>query len=95
MIGQRVSDGLVAIIDAIDVRPRYIISKGGMTTSNIATRGLGVKRAVALGQVLPGIPTWELGPETRFPGLVLVVFPGNVGDSGALVDMVSKLDNQG
>ncbi|MCH8310995.1 MAG: hypothetical protein IIB17_10960 [Chloroflexi bacterium] len=95
MIGQKVADGLVAIIEAIDVRPRYIISKGGMTTSNISTRGLGVKRAVALGQVLPGIPTWELGPETRFPGLALVVFPGNVGGSGALVDMVSKLDNQG
>lgn len=93
MIGQKISDGLVAVIDAIDMRPRYIISKGGMTTSNITTRGLGVKRAVALGQVLPGIPTWKLGPETRFPGMVLVVFPGNVGDSNALVDMVSKLDN--
>ncbi|MDP6512284.1 MAG: four-carbon acid sugar kinase family protein [SAR202 cluster bacterium] len=90
-IGQKISDGLVAIIDAIDVRPRYMISKGGMTTSNISTRALGVKRAVAMGQVMPGIPTWELGPETRFPGLALVVFPGNVGDSRGLVDMVNKL----
>jgi len=91
MIGQKVSDGLVAIVDAIDVRPRYLISKGGMTTSNITTKSLGVKRAVALGQILPGIPTWQLGAESRFPGLVFVVFPGNVGDSGGLVDMVSKL----
>ena len=90
-IGQKISDGLVAIIDAIDVRPRYMISKGGMTPSNISTRALGVKRAVAMGQVMPGIPTWELGPETRFPGLALVVFPGNVGDSRGLVDMVNKL----
>jgi uncharacterized protein YgbK (DUF1537 family) len=92
IIGQRVSDGLVAIVDRLETRPRYIISKGGMTTSNITTRALTVKRAVALGQVLPGIPTWHLGPESRYPGLVFVVFPGNVGDSGALMDMVCKLE---
>ncbi|HIA16072.1 MAG TPA: hydroxyacid dehydrogenase, partial [Dehalococcoidia bacterium] len=58
---------------------------------NITTKSLGVRRAVALGQILPGIPTWQLGAESRFPGLVFVVFPGNVGDPGGLVDMVSKL----
>ena len=32
---------------------------------------------VALGaQALPGIPVWRLGPESRFPGLAYVVFPG-------------------
>jgi uncharacterized protein YgbK (DUF1537 family) len=91
-IGQKVSDGLVAIVDRMESRPRYIISKGGMTTSNITTKALRVKRAVALGQVLPGVPTWQLGPESRYPGLVFVVFPGNVGDSGALIDMVCKLE---
>ncbi|MBI2478639.1 MAG: hypothetical protein HYV60_08390 [Planctomycetia bacterium] len=29
------------------------------------------------GQILPGIPVWQLGPETRYPGLPNVVFPGN------------------
>ena len=49
-----------------------------------ATAGLGVRRALVLGQILPGVPVWRLGPETRFPGLAYVVFPGNVGGPEAL-----------
>jgi uncharacterized protein YgbK (DUF1537 family) len=52
---------------------------------------LGVKRAMVLGQILPGIPVWELGPETKFPGLPYVVFPGNVGGPDALKEVVRKL----
>ena len=48
-IGQRVSEGLVAIIRAISTRPRYLLTKGGITSSDIATQGLNVKRAPGLG----------------------------------------------
>ena len=65
--------------------------KGGTTASNVATRSFGVARAVGRGQVAPGVPVWDLGPESRFPGLKLVVFPGNVGDPDALVEVVVKL----
>jgi len=40
---------------------------------------------------LPGIPVWQLGPETRWPGLAFVVFPGNVGGSDALCQLVTML----
>jgi uncharacterized protein YgbK (DUF1537 family) len=90
-IGQRVSEGLVAILQALTTRPRYIIAKGGITSSDIATRGLGVKRAMVLGQILPGVPVWQLGPETRFPGLGYIVFPGNVGGPEALGEIVTPL----
>ena len=40
---------------------------GDPFTEAFATRGLGVKRAMVLGQILPGIPVWEFGSETRFP----------------------------
>ena len=46
---------------------------------------------MALGQVLPGVPVWELGPESRYPGLKYIVFPGNVGDSEAVREVVMKL----
>lgn len=36
------------------------------------------------GQILPGVPFGELGPEARFPGMAYVVFPGNVGGPDAL-----------
>ena len=90
-IGQRVSDGLVALLQAVTTRPRYILAKGGITSSDAATRGLGVRRAMVLGQVLPGVPVWQLGPETRHPGLSYIVFPGNVGGPEAVGNVVLAL----
>ena len=43
------------------------------------------------GQILAGVPVWKPGPESRFPGCPYIVFPGNVGDDGALAGVVSKL----
>jgi uncharacterized protein YgbK (DUF1537 family) len=43
------------------------------------------------GQILPGVPTWQLGTESRFPGMPYVVFPGNVGGSDALVEVLNRL----
>ena len=90
-ISQRVSAGLVAIVQALTVRPRYILAKGGITSSDVATQGLGVQRAMVLGQILPGVPVWQLGPETRHPGLSYIVFPGNVGGPDALGAVVTAL----
>jgi len=90
-IGRRVSDGLVAIVRAITTRPRYLLAKGGITSSDTATRGLNVKRALVLGQILPGVPVWRLGAESRYPGMVYIVFPGNVGGPGALAEVVAAL----
>jgi uncharacterized protein YgbK (DUF1537 family) len=91
-IGAKVSDALVEVVRRLEVRPRYLIAKGGITASDLATKGLGVQRARVLGQILPGVPVWELGPETKYPGLPYVVFPGNVGGPDALQDAVQKLN---
>jgi uncharacterized protein YgbK (DUF1537 family) len=90
-IGRRISNGLVSIVQALTVRPRYLLAKGGITSSDLATAGLNVERALVLGQILPGVPVWQLGPESRFPGMPYIVFPGNVGGPTALVDVVSTL----
>ncbi len=90
-LGRRVSEGLVAILRAVSTRPRYLVGKGGITSSDVATQGLDVKRALVLGQVLPGVPVWQLGPESRHPGMPYVVFPGNVGGANALVEIATKL----
>jgi uncharacterized protein YgbK (DUF1537 family) len=90
-IGQSISKGLVNILQKISDTPRYILSKGGITSSDVATEGLKVKRAMVCGQIMPGVPVWKLGAESRLPGLAYIVFPGNVGDSLALVEVVNKL----
>lgn len=92
-IGRRVSEGLVSIVRAISTRPRYLVAKGGITSSDVATHGLDVKRARVMGQILPGVPVWQLGPESRFPGLAYVVFPGNVGDAQSLLQVVQILSD--
>ncbi len=92
-IGNRVSAALVEIVQRLTVRPRYLIAKGGITSSDLATRGLGVKRAMVAGQLLPGIPVWRLGAEVKFPELNYVVFPGNVGGPNALAEAVSKFNS--
>lgn len=89
-IGAKVSAALVELVRSLRVRPRYVVAKGGITSSDLATRALGVKRAMVLGQILPGIPVWRLGDETKFPGLAYVVFPGNVGGPEALAEVINK-----
>ncbi len=90
-IGQSISDGLTAIVRSISCRPRYILTKGGITSSDLATKGLQVRRAMVLGQVLPGVPVWQLGDESLFPGMSYIIFPGNVGDDDALVRIQNTL----
>ncbi|UCH22158.1 MAG: hypothetical protein JSU83_02625 [Deltaproteobacteria bacterium] len=90
-IGQKISKGLIAILDKVTTKPRYILAKGGITSSDVATEGLKVKRAMVCGQIMPGVPVWKLGAESLLPGLAYIVFPGNVGDSQSLVEVVNKL----
>jgi uncharacterized protein YgbK (DUF1537 family) len=90
-IGNRVSHALISVLNLISTTPRYLVGKGGVTASDIATKALKVKRAFVLGQILPGVPVWSLGPESRFPGIPYIVFPGNVGGPGALAEVVKKL----
>ena len=90
-VGQRVSDSLVSVVRGLVTTPRYVLAKGGITSSDVATQALGVRRAMVLGQVLAGVPAWQLGPETKYPGVPYIVFPGNVGGEQALAEVVAML----
>jgi uncharacterized protein YgbK (DUF1537 family) len=90
-VGQQVSSALVEVLRRIGAVPSYIIAKGGITASDVATAGLGVERAWVLGQILPGVPVWRLGPESCYPDLPYVVFPGNVGDDESLAEAICLL----
>lgn len=94
-IGRRVSHGLVAIVRAITTRPRYLLAKGGITSSDVATAALGITRALVLGQIAPGVPVWQAGRESRYPGLIYIVFPGNVGEAQMLAEIVATLKKRG
>jgi uncharacterized protein YgbK (DUF1537 family) len=86
-----VSKRLIEIVNTLEVQPRYFVAKGGITSSDIATGALNVRRALISGQVLPGVPVWQLGDESRYPGTSYIVFPGNVGGNDALAAIQKRL----
>ena len=79
-ISVRISDALTGIIGNLTVRPSFLVAKGGITSSDVGTKALRVRKALVKGQIRPGIPVWQTGEESKFPGLPFVIFPGNVGD---------------
>jgi len=90
-IAVQISDAVTSIISSLAIRPNFIIAKGGITSSDIATKGLHVKRALVYGQILAGVPVWLTGEESKFPNMLYVVFPGNVGNETALKEAVEKI----
>ncbi|MFC4712878.1 four-carbon acid sugar kinase family protein [Planococcus dechangensis] len=87
----KISDAVTSIVKKLSVRPSFIIAKGGITSSDIGTNGLSVKRATVAGQIKPGIPVWLTGSESKYPGLAYVIFPGNVGSKTSLKEVAELL----
>ena len=87
----RISDAVQSLVGRLSVTPGFVVAKGGITSSDVGTKALHVRRANVLGQAAPGIPVWQTGAESRFPGLPYVIFPGNVGDDETLKNVVKTL----
>lgn len=87
----RISEGVQALVGRLSVTPAFVIAKGGITSSDVGTKALRVKRANVMGQIRPGIPVWQTGLESKFPGIPYVIFPGNVGEETTLKEAVETL----
>ena len=80
-LGQTVSEFLVDIVRQLPVCPNYVVAKGGITSHDILTKGLAVKTARVMGQVINSVPCVMT---ERFP---YIIFPGNVGGPRSLEDI--------
>lgn len=87
----KISDAVQSLVGGLKVTPGFVVAKGGITSSDVGTKALKVKKATVLGQVRPGIPVWRTGAESRFPGIPYVIFPGNVGEAETLKETVEIL----
>lgn len=87
----KLSEGVSKVVNTLTIRPKFIIGKGGITSSDIGTKGLEVKKAKVLGQVRPGIPVWLTDEYSKFPQMPYIIFPGNVGNDETLLDIVTML----
>lgn len=86
-----ISEAVQSLVGRLTVRPAFVVAKGGITSSDVGAKALGVKRARVSGQICPGIPVWKTGAESKFPGIPYVIFPGNVGERQTLKEAVEKL----
>ena len=84
----RISDALQSLVGNLDVVPEFVIAKGGITSSDVATKALSIEQARVLGQICPGIPVWQAGDSSKFPKVPYIVFPGNVGTDETLKQAV-------
>lgn len=91
----KISDAVQSLIGRLEAAPAFIVAKGGITSSDIGTKALGVKKARVLGQVKPGVPVWQTGDESKFPGIPYIIFPGNVGEEEMLKEVVEILNGAG
>lgn len=90
----RISEGVYSLVARLHVTPAFVIAKGGITSSDVGTKALRVKRANVMGQIRPGIPVWQTGPESLFPRTPYVIFPGNTGDVETLKEAVEILQGK-
>lgn len=84
-LGQQVSDFLVDIVYRLPFTPSYLVGKGGITSHDILTKGLGIKSARVLGQIVNSVPCVMA---RDFP---YIIFPGNVGNEDSLAEVYLKL----
>lgn len=94
-IARRVSDAVCAVVAGLspDLALRYVVAKGGITSHDVAVRGLGIRHATVLGQMFPGqVSVLRLGADTARPGMPYVVFPGNVGAPDSLARVIAAMD---
>ena len=92
-IARTVSAAVVELVQLTlaEQPPRFVVAKGGITSSDVAAFGLQIRHGIIRGPMLPGILSlWEAvdGPA---PGVPFVVFPGNVGGDDALLRVVRIL----
>lgn len=83
--GRSIMDGMCGVLRRTENRAAWVIAKGGITSIEIGKTALDVRCADVLGQIIHGVPVWRLGPDALWPDIPYVVYPGNVGDDGALL----------
>jgi uncharacterized protein YgbK (DUF1537 family) len=90
-IARQVSTAVIEVVrGAVAAEPAWVVAKGGITSHDVAVRGLGIRRATVLGQLLPGLVS-VFQPVEALPQMIgtpYVVFAGNVGDETTLAYVI-------
>jgi len=90
--GEQVSAFLMDVVRNLPVTTGFLISKGGITSNDVLSDGLALRTSRVVGQILAGCSV-VCCPDNhpRYPGMPVVIFPGNVGDENALATALQRL----
>ncbi|MET0933819.1 MAG: four-carbon acid sugar kinase family protein [Mycetocola sp.] len=88
--GRLVMEALTTAVSSLLTDTSIVVSKGGITSADVARVGLGATRALVVGQVIAGVSVWKLLASDGRERLYVVV-PGNVGETDALARVLSAL----
>lgn len=90
--GVAVSSLLMDVVSGLPADIGFLISKGGITSNDVLSKGLALRSARLLGQILSGCSIVRTPVDhPQFPSLPVVLFPGNVGDADALATVYRRL----
>ncbi|MBG0737887.1 hypothetical protein IV500_00325 [Paeniglutamicibacter antarcticus] len=95
-IARTVSAAVVEVVQrTLKIRPpRFVIAKGGITSSDVAAHGLEIRHGIVRGPMLPGIVSLWAPVDGPAKGIPYVIFAGNVGNDSSLLDVVRKLSSK-
>ena len=90
--GEEVSNLLMDVVRNLPPTLGFLISKGGITSNDVLSKGLALQTSRVLGQILPGCSVVRCPSDhNRFPNMPVVIFPGNVGDEFGLATAFRRL----
>jgi uncharacterized protein YgbK (DUF1537 family) len=90
--GEQVSALLMDVVRGLPTTLGFLISKGGITSNDVLSDGLALKSSRVLGQIFPGCSVVRCPSDhPRYADMPVVIFPGNVGDDGALATVYRRL----
>jgi len=94
--GEHVSALLMDVVRNLPRTLGWLVSKGGITSNDVLSTGLGLRTARLLGQILPGVSVVRCPADhARYSDMPVVIFPGNVGDDQALATVYRRLSAVG
>lgn len=88
--GEQVMSALMVAVQKVLPVVDVLVTKGGITSAEVARTGLGARSAYVLGQILPGISVWRMQDRDR-RDVVQIVVPGNVGEPQTLTMTIDAL----
>ncbi len=84
--GIYLAEFMAYLIAQVSTRLGYIVSKGGITTHILLTKGFKLSSVHLKGQILPGLSV-VTPKEQNMRNIPIITFPGNLGDKKTLLEV--------